>query len=159
MRSFSKLSIIFALYSLKMWTVLSYDFAPQKLWVPTARYDMIALIINATESLITWRSQSKLITCVSNHSCSQRDNKKCSVKTEHFLNSINRIISLSFSNTVWYREYRVISFDIVHFSCDIVRYREYREYRRIKCCTKFAPKSHQRLTPIQLDKLEFVYPF
>jgi hypothetical protein len=36
-----------------------------------------------------------------------------------------------------------------------VRYREYREYRRIKCCTKFAPKSHQHSTPIQLDKLEF----
>ena len=39
-----------------------------------------------------------------------------------------------------------IPFDIVHFSCDIVRYREHREYRRIKCCTKFAPKSHQHST-------------
>ena len=29
---------------------------------------------------------------------------------------------------------------------NIVRYREYREYRPIKCCTKFAPKSHQRST-------------
>ena len=46
-------------------------------------------------------------------------------------------------------------FDIVHLSCDIVRYREYREYRPIKCCTKFAPKSHQHSTPIQLDKLKF----
>ena len=27
----------------------------------------------------------------------------------------------------------------------------------IKCCTKFAAKSHQRLTPIQLGKLEFDY--
>ena len=65
------------------------------------------------------------------------------------------IIAWSFSNTVWYREYRKISCDIVALSCDFVRYREYREYRRIKCCTKFAPKSHQRSTPIQLDKLEF----
>ena len=68
----------------------------------------------------------------------------------------NVFISSSFSNTVWYREYRVISFDIVALSCVFVRYREYREYRCIKCCTKFAPKSHQRLTPIQLVKLEFV---
>ena len=45
------------------------------------------------------------------------------------------IISSSFKNTVWYREYR--------------------EYRRIKCCTKFAPRSHQHSTPIQLNKLKF----
>ena len=64
------------------------------------------------------------------------------------------IISWSFSNTVGYREYRGNTCDIVDLSCDFVRYREYREYHRIKCCTKFAPKSHQRLTPIQLDKLE-----
>ena len=34
-------------------------------------------------------------------------------------------------------------------------YREHREYRPIKCCTKFAPKSQGHSTPIQLDKLEF----
>ena len=49
------------------------------------------------------------------------------------------VISWSFGNAVWYREYRQISCDIVALSCDFVRYREYREYRRIKCCTKFAP--------------------
>ena len=38
-------------------------------------------------------------------------------------------------------------------------YREYREYHRIKCCTKFAPKSHQHSTPIQLNKLELAYFF
>ena len=48
------------------------------------------------------------------------------------------IISLSFSNTAPYREYR--------------------EYRLIKCCTKFAPKLHQHSTPIQLNKLEFIDP-
>ena len=37
------------------------------------------------------------------------------------------IISWSFKNAVWYREYR--------------------EYRPIKCCTKYAPRSHQHSTP------------
>ena len=41
----------------------------------------------------------------------------------------------------------VISFDIVALSCDFVRYREYREYANIKCCTKFAPKSHHIKRP------------
>ena len=50
------------------------------------------------------------------------------------------IISWSFESTVWYREYRVNT-------CDFVRYREYREYRPIKCCTKFAPKSHHIKRP------------
>ena len=36
------------------------------------------------------------------------------------------IISSSFESTVWYREYR--------------------EYANIKCCTKFAPRSHQHST-------------
>ena len=53
------------------------------------------------------------------------------------------IISWSFSNTVWYCEYRGNTCDIVHLSCDFVRYRE---YHRIKCCTKFAPKLHQHST-------------
>ena len=67
------------------------------------------------------------------------------------------LISWSFESTVWYREYRGNTCDIVHLSCVFVQYREYREYRRIKCCTKFAPKSHQHSTPIQLDKLELAY--
>ena len=36
-----------------------------------------------------------------------------------------------------------VPFDIVN----IVRYREHREYANIKCCTKFAPKSHHIKCP------------
>ena len=42
----------------------------------------------------------------------------------------------------------------MHLLCVFVRYRENREYRRIKCCTKFAQKLHQHSTPIQLVNLE-----
>jgi hypothetical protein len=50
-------------------------------------YDMIAFVPqNATQSLITWRSQSSLITCPQgNHSCSRRDNKKRPAYAERFL--------------------------------------------------------------------------
>ena len=48
-----------------------------------------------------------------------------------------------------------VSLGVLRVPFDFVRYREYREYANIKCCTKFAPKSHQHSTPIKLDKLEF----
>ena len=74
--------------------------------------------------------------------------KKHPAKAECFLDFDRiEIISWSFNNAVWYREYRVISCDIVVLSCDFVRYREHREYRLIKCCTKFAPKSHHIKRP------------
>ena len=56
------------------------------------------------------------------------------------------IISWSFKNAVLYRKYRGNTCDFVHLSCVFVRYREYREYRPIKCCTKYAPRSHQHST-------------
>ena len=97
----------------------------------------------------TWRSHISLaegeFRCTSVH---PRDNKKHSAIEKCFLKFDQRSkLSLGVLAT---------PFDIVALSCDFVRYREYREYRRIKCCSKFAPKSHQRLTPIQLDKLEVV---
>ena len=106
----------------------------------------------------SWRKPihaHRAIHCTSVH---PRDNKKCPTVWSIFckLRPKVELISWRFSNTVWYREYRGNTCDIVDLSCVFVRYREYREYHRIKCCTKFAPKSHQRLTPIQLDKLEFV---
>ena len=77
-----------------------------------------------------------------------RDNKKRSAEAERFLKFRPKveIISWSFKNTVWYREYRGNTCDIVRLSCVFVRYREYREYRCIKCCTKLAPRSHQHST-------------
>ena len=96
---------------------------------------------NDAKHLITARKAS-IITCPKgNHSCSPRDNKKCPTEVEHFcIRPKVEIISSSFESTVWYRENEQISCDIVDLSCDLVRYRE---YRPIKCCTKFAPKSHQ----------------
>ena len=77
----------------------------------------------------------------------QRDNKKHSAVAKCFLKFDKvEIISWSFKTAVWYREYRGNTCDIVHLLCVFVQYREYREYRPIKCCTKFAPRSHQHST-------------
>ena len=43
-----------------------------------------------------------------------------------------------------------------HLSCVIVRYRE---YRTIKCCTQFAPRSHWYSPLILLNKMKFVQQF
>ena len=116
------------------WRASRHELKPTASWFEICDFmNWIALFLSCRRQFMHQRCNSwrepihapRAIHCTSVH---PRDNKKHSAVAKCFLKFRPKveIISWSFRNIVWYREYR--------------------EYHLIKCCTKFAPRSHQQLT-------------